>query len=349
VTGAESTVADARTLVVATGASGNIDAGGFSEISVGSLAGNVTLSHMRPDTGLLVRESISKMVPDPVQVFVREWTLRVELEDASGQSDTLALTLQSPETINVGNLGVPGIEHIIVETVDTNDAPHFNRLEFVDEQLASLVVAGEAPVYFFNKVDLATFDATGVQGGTKIMSGPLSDRATLFGGPGDDIFWTSTGNYTINGGAGNDHFVFGDGADIATGGSGADTFEILRSVSRNEFATITDFTKGTGGVAGDHVDLTWLYWALPVQWITAKVDVGAATTLAACLDTAAAATDIWQSEHSKIRWFQYASDTYIVLDNSNLPSFHEAVDQFVKLVGLIDLSTLTLDANDALG
>lgn len=350
VTGAASTVVDARTLVVATGASGTIDAAGFSEISIGGLSGDLTLSHVGPDAGLLVRESIAKMVPHPILVYAPEWTLRVELEDASGQSDGLNVTILSAGITNAGNLSVPGIENVFIDAVDTDETPHFNRVNFVDERLTSLVVAGEVNFSFGSKINLATFDATGLSGYARIWSSPLSDRATLLGGAGDDTFWAALGGFTTDGGAGNDRiFVGADGVDLATGGSGADTFEVIRSVSKDEFATITDFTKGIGPVAGDHIDLTSLFWFMPVKWISAKMDVGPATTLDACLDAATAATNIHQNGYSNIRWFQHANDTYIVLDNSNSSTFHEAVDQFVKLVGLIDLSTLTLDMNDALG
>jgi len=67
----------------------------------------------------------------------------------------------------------------------------------------------------------------------------------------------------------------------------------------------------------------------------AKVDVSTAQTLTDALDAAAAGDG---SGNGQITWFQYAGNTYIVEDVTNVATF-AATDHVVKLTGLIDLST----------
>ena len=349
VTSVAATVAEARTLVVATGAKGTIDAAGFSEISVGALSGDLTLANAGADAELVVRASLANLVGSSMFDFEPQWKLYYELADASGTSDTLAITIETADIVNAG-FSVAGIENLIVDSLDTDANSHFNRVYLFDERLASLVVKGTVETDFDGDTTLTSFDATGLQAGTSVSTyrWSFSEDPTLQGGPGDDRFWTWSGNYTISGGAGNDEIRLGAGLDVATGGSGADTFVIAESSNRNKFATITDFTKSTALVPGDKIDLSWAVGYPSTAWVTAKLAVSGAT-LDACLDTAAGATNITASGHSTSRWFQYAGDTYIVVDKSDASTFQSGVDQFVKLVGLIDLSTLTMGFLDTLG
>lgn len=73
-----------------------------------------------------------------------------------------------------------------------------------------------------------------------ILTGAGNDR--LFGGAGDDFFFTTVGNDTVTGGAGNDLLDLGLGNNVATGGSGADRFVL----TDGGITTITDFSAAAG-------------------------------------------------------------------------------------------------------
>ena len=76
---------------------------------------------------------------------------------------------------------------------------------------------------------------------------------------------------------------------------------------------------------------------------SAKVDVSAATTLAAAYGVAATSVD--GASNGAIKWFQYGGNTYVieVLTNNSTVTDLATTDLAVKLTGLIDLSTATLD------
>lgn len=152
------------------------------------------------------------------------------------------------------------------------------------------------------------------------------------------------GSVILAGGAGDDTISVSAGFHLVSGGAGADKFVL----APNARATITDFT---GGAGGDTIDLSGLTTGGATA---ANTTLGAAVTLAltatfidflnaAATGHAAAATNAVTS------WFQYAGNTYIVVDNNNADAFAGyAGDQMVKLTGLIDLSTATLSTSDLL-
>ena len=61
------------------------------------------------------------------------------------------------------------------------------------------------------------------------------------------------------------------------------------------------------------------------------------------LSAAAASTAASTAANALITWFQYGGDTYLVQDKSTAATFTEGTDQVVKLMGLVDLSTATID------
>ena len=101
--------------------------------------------------------------------------------------------------------------------------------------------------------------------------------------------------------------------------------------------TITDFVKGETiefkGASGTST------------FTSTKLDVSAATTLAAALDLAAA-TNV-SANDAAVKWFQFGGDTYVVQDLSTNTAL-AATDVVVKLVGAQDLSTATLSGTEVL-
>ena len=139
---------------------------------------------------------------------------------------------------------------------------------------------------------------------------------TLIGGSAADTLKASVNNATLTGNGGNDKFD----VSVAKGGVASLT-------------TITDFTKG---------DLIQFANGAGTEVFTkTKVDVSAATTLAAALDLAAAGDG--QTTDGIVKWFQFDNNTYVVADNTSGATF-AATDFAVKLVGTLDLSASTFDA-----
>lgn len=344
VTSNAETVEDARTLVVAAGAGGTIDAGGFTGISVGALSADLSLVHAGQGAELLIRESPTDLISSSMFDHTPRWSLNYFLADASGTGDVLSVMMESADSINV-QLKIPGVEHLVIETSDKNSAEHANLIFLTDEVLSSLTVSGSVFTGFEGTTVVESFDAGALQAGTSIEAWwppYLDDEPTLQGSPGDDFLWSMSGSLTINGAAGDD-FIRLRSFDVASGGSGADIFEISENRNLNDwtaFSTIADFAKSTDLAAGDVIDL-WQVIKFPeAMWIPSKLATSG--SLAARLDTAAGANVMATSGHSIVRWFQYSGDTYVVVDNSDAWTFQAGVDQAVKLVGLIDLSTLNI-------
>ncbi|MDR9403798.1 MAG: calcium-binding protein, partial [Halothece sp. Uz-M2-17] len=72
----------------------------------------------------------------------------------------------------------------------------------------------------------------------------------LYGGLGDDLFFSGNNDRLI-GGNGNDQFFFPNGSanSTATGGAGADRFQVKDPDLRLGTNTITDFTSGEDTIA----------------------------------------------------------------------------------------------------
>ena len=80
----------------------------------------------------------------------------------------------------------------------------------------------------------------------------------------------------------------------------------------------------------------------------AKITLGSVSTFANYLDAATASTQGGASNTlpivgPEVNWFTFGSNTYIVVDNSDLSVFDSGVDTVLELVGTYDLSTATLD------
>ena len=153
----------------------------------------------------------------------------------------------------------------------------------------------------------------------------------------------STGTVTdvLIGGAGNDTLTSNLGLSTLTGGAGNDIFNVARvTANLNTYTTVTD------AAAGDRIVLV----DAGVETFTAaKVVLGTATPVfqdyANAVVAASAANN---ATNAAVGWFQFGGDTYIVesLHNNTAsasPNFQNNVDFVVKLTGLVDLSTASLN------
>jgi S-layer protein len=84
---------------------------------------------------------------------------------------------------------------------------------------------------------------------------------------------------------------------------------------------------------GDKID----FLNTTATFTTAKIALAGTAAFADYLAAAAA------GGANRVVWFQYAGDTFLVQDVSAGATFTNGADQVVKLAGLVDLSTATID------
>lgn len=155
-------------------------------------------------------------------------------------------------------------------------------------------------------------------------------------------FTTTTENVTVTavadklfGGAGNDTLVNNAGLSELTGGEGNDLFVISTAgINVNSYNTIMDFQAG---------DLLQMSGA--VAFKSAKVDLGGTAVFQ---DLANAAINALGANEAG--WFQFGTDTYVVMDvatggsSVNGTTFQNGDDFIVKITGLVDLSNASFNA-----
>jgi len=277
------------------------------------------------------------------------------LADSSGTADALTITLSSGTGLNnTGVLTVAGIESLKVVSTDTATATvdGASKLALTAAAATSLTVTGNTGIDFSNTTaaKITTFDATGLVIGTATADAAkfVSSNSTVGASVsikgalnGVNTLSGNAANDTIVGGAGADTLSSGTGLDFLTGGAGADTFIVSANANKSIFATITDFAKGDvlnvgGDLAANHT--------FTAGTIT-KVALAAGTfdqLLAAAVANAATS-----ASNSVASWFQSGTDTYVVIDNTPTATnaaFVDGTDQIVKLTGLVDLTTATINA-----
>lgn len=151
-------------------------------------------------------------------------------------------------------------------------------------------------------------------------------------------FTTTTENVTVTavadklfGGAGNDTLVNNAGLSELTGGEGNDLFVIgTASTNVNSYSTIMDFQAG---------DLLQMSGA--VAFKSAKVDLGGTAVFQDLANAAINSLTVGQAG-----WFQFDGNTYVVQDRVTEDStFRNGEDYIVKIVGLVDLSNASFNAD----
>lgn len=259
-------------------------------------------------------------------------------------TDAVSVALNSNAALTGNKLTATGVETVNITATNTGAAAANSAHAFtlVDTAAKSIVVTGNTGLNLTNTGNTAvtSFDASAVTAGaitfvsanatvnTSVsIKGSLVGANTLTGGVTND---------TIVGGAAADTISGGSGLDMLTGGAGNDTFIIGTNATTAVFSTITDFAKG------DILNLTTLSTGTNVIAdiaTVAKVTLGANATLAQYLDAATAGVPA--ANVATAAWFQFGADTYVVVDNSAATVYTPgaAADQFVKLAGLVDLTT----------
>ena len=284
--------------------------------------------------------------------------LTVDVKNATtGTSDVLNLDLKAVATgaVDFGTVTAANVETINITAADIDttaagSAAEIAELALVATSATKVVVSGN------NGLDLTgttgakitTFDASGVvANGTADADANLAvtftstnitagEAVTIIGGAGDDeLTGTAQANDTITGGKGIDTITYTGGKDTFTGGEGADKFVIGAKTAaslgtKDLYLTISDLGKG------DSINVASLLNNATTVDSIAKISVASGATFDQALNAAAIGNG---GTNSLGTWFQYQNNTYLVADNSSNDTFIVGQDSFIKIAGLVDLST----------
>jgi len=236
--------------VAGAAAQGAHNAGGFTALEVGALAGAQSFTNVPAGTPLTYLAA-------PGQ------TTAYTLANATGTSDVLNVTISSAAAVDAGTLTAAGIETVNITTTDTNTTTQQDTLNLVASSATRITVTGNAGLAFTNdtgNTKVTVFDASGVSGASTAAANMAvtytsrttvanSATTTITGGSGNDTLTGGATADTINGGLGNDVIDGGTGADVIDGGAGTNTFVAVAN------GTASVEGAGTGSVEGVAVNL----------------------------------------------------------------------------------------------
>ena len=251
------------------------------------------------------------------------------LKDATGSADVLNLVLNETGALAAGSttaVGTTAITAAGVETLNVNttvtsttagvtDAKATYALTVADTALTTVKITGNQALTYTTDAaatKLATVDASAATAAVNINLAAVANTSAAV---------------KVTGTALADQFTLTNNA-VVTGGLGADKFTIGATANGQTYSTVTDATKGD----------VFAFTAPATSFTTAKISLGATAVFQDYLDAATAGAA------GKVSWFQTATDTYIVEDNSAAATFTNGADTVVKLTGLVDLSTATFAA-----
>lgn len=261
---------------------------------------------------------------------------------ATGTSDSLNVTLSSAGAIAAGTVTAANVESIALTATDTDTTAHADTLTLVATKATAVTVAGNASLTLTNTGNTAqsSIDASAMTGALTVTAAGTT-VTTITGGAGADVLTASTGTVAdvLIGGAGDDTLTGNAGLGSLTGGAGDDTFAIgVATANVNTYTTITDAAAGDEITFLDHgtetfqaAGITLADTAVFQDYANAAVNAGGDA-----------------SANGYISWFQYGGDTYIVEsrhDATTTADFANGTDMIVKLSGLVDLSSTSLNTD----
>ncbi len=248
----------------------------------------------------------------------------VEIKDASsGLTDVLNVKLSAAATFAAGTLTVANVETVNINSDDTATTPAKDgsvkhTMTLTADKATAVVISGDAAVNLT------------LTGSTKITSINASTNEA-----GIQTNLSVASGITLTGTAKADTITLGN-LSVVTGGAGKDVYTLSTPTNGNTYSTITDFaveetiaftdrgTNNTGTAFG------------------AKLSLAPTAAFADYLAAASAGTG---GTNGIVKWFQYNSDTYLVLDRDDAVTFQNGVDEIVKLTGTIDLSKSTISTD----
>lgn len=339
-------------LALASDASGNQEAGGFAQLRVGRVAADVALQQVDAGAGLWLTGS-----PQPMPNFSSEYPLGLyhvvayELADGTGAADAATLSLVSADRISA-RVAMHGVEYLFIEATDTDAVSQQpSYLDLLADQVRGITLSGNTGLTLGTDwtPEIRFVDASACSGTMSVWLHASEGHQVLLGGSGDDhLLRVDSPSSYIDGGDGDDLIVAtrdgeqAPGVHTLTGGAGADRFELSYVRASGSFDVITDFNPGEGDVLM-HPSFFWAG-----QWPASRVALGAGAVLEDYLHAAASGTADLGTAQPLLNWFQFGGDTYIVLDLNPALTFQfertdgAAADQFIQLLGVLDLADLTL-------
>jgi S-layer protein len=178
-------------------------------------------------------------------------------------------------------------------------------------------------------------------------------------GNGNNVFEATSGDNTYTGGTGTDDVVVTTGSNIINvgGGTTANSVTVGAAAGLNVITTTSTgvdtiilagiqaaagfYTSVSGLTDGDVIDFNAVIGGTGNNSVDgalgAKITLGGASSFANYLD-AAAASATGDATAAVFKWFQFAGDTYVVMDASDTTTFADGVDSVIQLVGLYDLA-----------
>ena len=326
VTASDSTVLAARVLYKQNGA-GEVDAGGYSEITIDSLTYDVQLTNVMD--GATLRLKFGSM----------DHTIDVKPFDPSGTADDLRVYLPTDDYSWL-YLTLDGFEHLDLVAPSTAGW-NLQMIYLGNSQLETVDVIGRADITLYD-VGADVVDASGFAG--PYLSYHMQPGNLLVGSSGADDLWAHGTGGTLDGGAGNDE-LSGRGKVTLIGGAGQDEFGFGIPDTVANYVTIGDFQKGSDIVRVWSLVTNYDHGTSTTSssygiWYSQGISLSAGATFEAYLNAATAPKQPAR-EYATLSWFRYGSDAYLVIDNSaSQATFQDGVDQVIKFAGLTDLSTL---------
>ncbi|MDD3834984.1 MAG: hypothetical protein PHS42_05880 [Sulfurimonas sp.] len=267
----------------------------------------------------------------------------VTVKDAAlvaNTTDSLNILVSTAAALNAGKVTAANVETINITVTDTDTTAHSDDLILTAANATAVTVAGNASLALVmtGSTAVTSINASTMTGGLTVTSLNTTAATTITGGEGNDVLTAATGTTAdiLIGGAGNDTLTSNKGMNTLTGGAGNDIFVITAGqLTSSSYATITDFT------AGDSIK-----FAGADSFKAAAITQGDTAVFQDYVNAAVNATGA-----NDLSWFQYAGNTYIVMDvaTTDSTSFINGEDAIVKLTGLVDLSTASFnDTSDTI-
>jgi len=303
----------------------SIDQMGFNSVTSSASAGTLTLSGYTSGGTLAVTGATAGV---GYTVTGATW--------AAGTADSF--------NIAVSGVAAGTVTAASVESINISSTAAGSTLTLAATSATGITVTGSGSLTLTNtgNTKVTTIDASAMTGALTVSTaGTLAETVT--GGSGDDILTALAGTTAdvLLGNAGADKLTANAGLCTLTGGVGNDKFVIGTSgANLNTYSTITDAVTGDmvqlkdqGTEAFNATKVTLAGTAVFQDYANAVVTAGGD-----------ASTD------AKIGWFQFGGDTYLVesLHDATLVgqgSFQNGIDVVVKLAGLVNLSSTSLNTD----
>jgi len=318
-----------------------IEAGTITDLSL--LTGSTLTGLTLASSGGGAVNNVASTLGLTVTGVVNSGTTTIGVKDAAtNTADVYTITLANATpntTARAGTIGLANVETINIVSAGTLGAGTSNTIDISDAALKTLNISGtQAVSVTFSTTTTATslIDGSAATGVLSINTANLvaataaNGGLTIKGGVAADLL-TVTQLASVTGGAGNDTFFVGStGIAVATAGAATATEVAAKLV------TITDFAKG------DTVDLINNGTAAGANSIGAVADLSASASLLVAANTAANTGG--NAAGVEISAFRFGGDTYILLDAAASNTGGVAAnDVLVKLAGIVDLATATVD------